>query len=484
MALPARNKLLIGAGGFVGLLVAALFALPALLDVNAYKPALIAGVKQATGRDLAIDGAIRLSLLPVPEVTLGGVRFANVAGAKDPDMVTAKAIVVRLSLPALLTGTIAASEATLVAPTFNLEVDAAGQANWVFGPDTGAAGPLPVNNFRVDGGTLSYSDARTGLAVAASRLNVAGSVASVAGPVSLAGSTVVADTPITAHLVLSAKGPAGYTADIAFEAAGGRIAYAGSLSELAPEGRLSGKLSASADNLVGFVEALFKIAGRPRPYVPPLLAGKVSFEGPIEASPTAVAARDFTLGLGGDTVTGSVTATLAPALAVEARFKAARLDLDRWLQTLALPAPVPDEKLQEVAGSGAASSAPASPTNSTAASRGRQVVLLEEQGAARARGGRGGLQPAADPRSRAGYGSPRRSGGRADVQRHPAGRPRGARGIDHLRSGDAALGGGCVQPGRAEAARDAGLAPRRHVEGAGRQARARRPARPDGLPRR
>ena len=369
MALPARNKLLIGAGGFVGLLVAALFALPALLDVNAYKPTLIAGVKQATGRDLAIDGAIRLSLLPLPEVTLGGVRFANVPGAKDPDMVTARSIVVRLSLPALLTGTIAASEATLVAPTFNLEVDAAGQANWVFGPDTGAAGPLPVNTFRVDGGTLSYSDARTGLVVAASRLNVAGSVASVAGPVSLAGSTVVADTPIAAHLVLSAKGPAGYTADIAFEAAGGRIAYAGSLSELAPEGRLSGKLSASADNLVGFVEALFKVAGRPRPYVPPLLAGKVSFEGPIEASPTAVAARDFTLGLGGDTATGSVTATLAPALAVEARFKAARLDLDRWLQTLALPAPVPDEKLQEVAGSGAASSAPASPTNSTAASR-------------------------------------------------------------------------------------------------------------------
>ena len=39
MALPARNKLLIGAGGFVGLLVAALFALPALLDVNTYKTA-------------------------------------------------------------------------------------------------------------------------------------------------------------------------------------------------------------------------------------------------------------------------------------------------------------------------------------------------------------------------------------------------------------------------------------------------------------
>lgn len=340
-----RKKLLIGAGGLVCLLIAALFALPALLDVNAYKPALIAGVKQATGRDLAIDGPIRLSLLPLPEVTLDGVRFANVPGAKDPDMVTAKSIVVRLSLPALLTGTIAASEATLVAPTINLEVDAAGQANWVFGPATGGSGPLPVSNIRVDGGTLAYSDARTGLSVAAGSLNVAGSVASVAGPVSLAGSTVVADTPLTAHLVLSAKGPAGYAADIALETAGGRLAYTGSLSELAPEARLSGKLSARTDNLVQFVEALFRIAGRPRPNVPPLLAGKVSFDGPIEVSPTAVAAKDFTLMLGDDKVTGSLAATLEPALTMDVRLAAARFDLDRWLKSVILPPEVTKETL-------------------------------------------------------------------------------------------------------------------------------------------
>ena len=66
------------------LLIAAALVAPFFIDVNSYKPMILAEVKKATGRDLVIDGPIGLSILPVPKVSLTGVRFANVAGAKNP----------------------------------------------------------------------------------------------------------------------------------------------------------------------------------------------------------------------------------------------------------------------------------------------------------------------------------------------------------------------------------------------------------------
>ena len=104
MAYNKRKRLLIGAAGLVGLLIVALLALPLLIDVNAYKPEIVAQVKRATGRDVAIDGPIRLSLLPTPSVELDGVKFFNLAGSKNPNMVEVKSVTVRPSLLALLMG--------------------------------------------------------------------------------------------------------------------------------------------------------------------------------------------------------------------------------------------------------------------------------------------------------------------------------------------------------------------------------------------
>ncbi len=342
-----RKKLLIRIASVVGVLIVALLALPLLIDLNTYKPAIIAEVKQATGRDLVMEGPIRLSLLPLPVVTLDGVKFPNPPGAKDPDMVEAKSVAVRLSLLALITGTVEASEVTLVGPRINLEIDARGQPNWAFAAPAGGPGPLPVPDVRVEGGTLAFSDARTGLSVVAAKLNVTASAASMAGPVALAGSASVDDSPLKIDLSLGAKGPTGYDVDIALDAAGGRLAYKGTLSELGPDARLSGKASASADNLVLFVRALARIAGQPRPHVPPLLAGKFRFEGPVALSPTAVTSKDFTLMLGDDKVSGSLTAATGPTLTIDARLAAARLDLDRWLQAIVLPPEVADDKPPE-----------------------------------------------------------------------------------------------------------------------------------------
>ncbi len=366
MAYLNRKRLLTGAAGFVGLLIAALLALPSFLDVNAYKPEIAAQVKQATGRDLVIDGPIRLSLLPTPSVELDGVKFLNAPGSKSPNMVEVKSVTVTPSLFALLVGDVEVSEVALVEPKIVLEVSAEGKPNWEFAAPVaeatlGSAKPLSLGRLIIGNGTLIFSDSKTGLSVVAEKADFSASVGSIDGPYSLAGSATINGAPLKIDMAMSARDATGYAVDATLEAGGGKLSYKGTLSELSPAARLSGRASASADNLVAFVETLIGIAGQPRIRLPPLLAGKFRFDGPVDLSSKAMAAKDFKLVLGEDSGSGSLTLGLTPSLAVEARFAAPRLDLDRWLAAIVLPdeladppAPAPAAPAASIASTGAA----------------------------------------------------------------------------------------------------------------------------------
>ena len=98
MVPSTRKKLLIGGGGLLGLLIVALLAAPLFINGNSYKPVIVAAVKKATGRELALDGPISVSLLPTPRATVAGVRFFNAPGSKNPNMVEVKSVTVTLSL--------------------------------------------------------------------------------------------------------------------------------------------------------------------------------------------------------------------------------------------------------------------------------------------------------------------------------------------------------------------------------------------------
>ena len=89
-----------------------------------------------------IDGPISLTLLPTPEVTTTGVRFANAAGARGAQMLDVKSVSVSPSLWALLTGRIEVASLTLVGPKIYLEPGSDGRPNWEFRPE-GAANQAP-----------------------------------------------------------------------------------------------------------------------------------------------------------------------------------------------------------------------------------------------------------------------------------------------------------------------------------------------------
>lgn len=346
MTTSMRRKLLIGAGTVLGVLIVALLVAPALIDVNKYKPQILAEVKKATGRELVIDGPLSLSLLPAPTATVTGVKFFNAPGSKNPNMVEVKSITVKPALFALLTGNIEVDEVALVEPKIVLEINAEGKPNWEFTPSVAEAKPaapkpssprpLSLGRLTIENGTLIFSDSKAGLSVIAEKANVTASVGSIDGPYALAGSATVNNAPLKIDLSVGAKGSDGMPMSLALEA-NGKLGLKGRLSELGPNAKFSGMASASAESLTGFIATLVSLAGQPVPPLPPLLASKFSFDGGVELSQTQIAARDFKIALAGDGGSGSLSVTLKPALAIDGKLALPRIDLDRVLAGLSTP---------------------------------------------------------------------------------------------------------------------------------------------------
>jgi uncharacterized protein involved in outer membrane biogenesis len=381
MNASTRKKVLYGAGGAVGLLVVAAIAAPLVYDVNSFKPMIAAEVKKATGRDLKLDGAMSFSLLPTPSVSLSNVMFYNVAGAKNPNMVEIKSVTVKPSLLGLLVGNVEVSEVTLVEPKIVLEINAEGKPNWEFAPSVAEAKPaapkpsspkpISLGRLKIDNGTLIFSDSKAGLSLVAEKANFTASVGSPEGPFSLNGAADLNGAPLKVDLAVSGKGASGHTMDFAFQAGGGNITYKGTLSELGPNARLVGTAKVSAESLANFASVVIGLTGDTPPPPSPLLAGKFTFEGNIDVSQAAVAAKDFKLALGQDSGSGSVAVTLKPAINVDAKLNVPKLDLDKWL-TATAKAPVvsvtqkpPAQGPAAVAPSPAAAATSALPANLT-----------------------------------------------------------------------------------------------------------------------
>lgn len=372
MTSTTRKRLLIGGGGIVALLVAVVVAAPALIDINSYKPLIVSQVKTATGRDLVIDGPISLSLLPTPTVSVTGVKFFNAAGSKNANMVEVKSVTVQPSLLPLLVGRIEVGEVTLVEPKIVLEINAAGKPNWEFAPSVAEAKPaaakpssprpLSLGRLTIDNGTLIFSDSKAGLSVVGEKANFSASVGSIDGPYTLAGGATVNGAPLKLDLAVGARGANGHSADVTLQAGGGTLGFKGTLSELGTAAKVSGIASVSADSLTTFVGTLVKLSGQPEPPLPPLLAGKFTFDGAIDVSQTAFAARDFKMALGQDSGSGTLAVTLKPKLGVEGKLSVPKLDFDRWLAALQQPSSPATSPASQVA--------PAAPGNPNASGGG------------------------------------------------------------------------------------------------------------------
>lgn len=337
----------------VGGLTLAWSAAPYLVDMEDFKPAMVEAVRQATGRELVIDGPIELSMYPVPGVSARQVHFANAVGTKGAQMLDVRRVIVRPALLALLQGRIEVGTLVLVRPTIVLEADADGKPNWEFTPGAGAAQPagapatgfhLAIGRLAIIDGTLSYTDPRTGKTTVAEQIRAQASVGSFDGPFAIAGTATVNGIPLTLDLKVGQRTEKGSDIAVKLELASGRLDFTGIWSGSGPSGRIVGHLSVATGLLTDFIAALVNVSGQEKPAFDSSVVGRFAFDGGIDVSPERVAITDFKMTIGEEIATGSLALSSKPALLLDGHVALAKVDLDKWLDLLSQPGLLPIAK--------------------------------------------------------------------------------------------------------------------------------------------
>ncbi|MDP6705871.1 MAG: AsmA family protein, partial [Alphaproteobacteria bacterium] len=198
------------------ILVGAVFIAPGVIDWNGYKPDIAQAAREATGRELAIDGDIEVSLSGslVLSFSAGGIRFANADGMTPPEMATIGSVSGTIRLWPLLGRAVVVDSLVVSEPVINLGVDGQGRANWVFAEKPAAAakaGPtavdeglpfadLTLGDVRIEKGRVSYKDSASGQAIEASDIAVKVALAGLASPLTVDGAMVLNAEPVKLQL--------------------------------------------------------------------------------------------------------------------------------------------------------------------------------------------------------------------------------------------------------------------------------------------
>lgn len=117
--------------GILAVLIAAVAIAVLTVDVNRFKPEIVAAVENATGRKLEIAQDMKLSLWPLG-VSVKQVSFANAAWGSRPQMATVGEFTAQVDLFALIGQQIKVDRLVLADVDLLLEKNRQGQANWEF----------------------------------------------------------------------------------------------------------------------------------------------------------------------------------------------------------------------------------------------------------------------------------------------------------------------------------------------------------------
>jgi uncharacterized protein involved in outer membrane biogenesis len=143
-------------------LMAAITTLALTFDWNWLKSPIENAVTASTGRRFEINGDLTGEWRWHPRLKMTLVRFANPVWAKEPLLLSANAVKIKIALLPLLSKRLHIHELALEWPLANLERLKDGRATWLLDRDQQNEDAAPtIDALRVDHGTLQYHDALT-----------------------------------------------------------------------------------------------------------------------------------------------------------------------------------------------------------------------------------------------------------------------------------------------------------------------------------
>ncbi len=369
------------------LIVGAVIILPMVVDPNDYKGEIVTAVKEQTGRDIAIEQKLNLSVFPWLGIETGGVTLSNAQGFTAKSFAEVDDLGIRVKLMPLLSQQVEVDTLVIKGLRLNLEKDKTGKTNWddlagdkedkeedkTDDEDGKESVALKVQGIQIEGARISWDDRQKGekYVIDGVRL-VTGSLAPGATVPVEAGLKVVSSKPaMTLDLDLKA--------DVATNAALTRYDISNLLLELAGKGeglpeqgvelKLRGDISADTEadtlkisglDLQGPNVALNGDIAVTRMQTSPGVSGQIRlqetnlktlaamFASPIETTDEKALTRvsgDFTLKQGGDaihlkplslklddsTLSGYVSVLNTKGPVIRSELTLDEIDIDRYL---------------------------------------------------------------------------------------------------------------------------------------------------------
>lgn len=291
------------------LLVAGAVIAVLTVDVNRFKPQIVAAVENATGRKLEIAQDMKLSLWPLG-VAVKQVSFANAVWGSRPQMATVGEFTAQVDLMALIGGQVKVDSLVLNDVDLLLEKDRQGRANWDFAgqqavpqqqPQSQSSGQpaqqsggtvIPaIQNVALKNVRLAYRDAQTGSQnnVALSELTVkqaSGGLLTVKMAADVDGKAITADGTLgSLDDLMSGSRP--WPVKMALTLPGAKAGIEGSIAQPMQAKGIALKVNVDAPDL----SKVAALAGASAPAVPLTLQADVKDSGPQRYALSNIAAR-------------------------------------------------------------------------------------------------------------------------------------------------------------------------------------------------
>ncbi|MEX2648148.1 MAG: AsmA family protein, partial [Alphaproteobacteria bacterium] len=330
------KRLALGLVVIVVVLVAGVVFAPFFVDLDPYKARIAAEISKATGREVAIDGAIALEILPQPHVSITGVRLGNIEGAAAPDMAEVAALDASLALGPLLGGDVQVTSITLIRPIVTLERLADGRANWEF-PTSGGGEATSVrfDQVAIEDGTFILRDETTGQTFQADAVELEATAQSLAGPFEIDGQAVIAGLALGIEARLGALDRPSTPVGVQLDVGTGRLAFDGTLTGLDGAPAAAGRVEASGESLARLLEAVGVALGPTGAMADYPFAASAEIKGDAGS----VALGGLVATVGETRLTGAFDIVPGTPLRIDGVVAVNRIDLDALLAALPVTAP-------------------------------------------------------------------------------------------------------------------------------------------------
>lgn len=364
--------------GLLVLVVAAVLIGPSFVNWNDYKGELARRIQEMTGRELTINGDIRIAILPAPALVARDISFANLDGARSRQMVTLKSAEVRIALGPLLGGRVKVETVNLIEPVIHLERLSDGTANWEFQAPLGTSGSAPassgtssggggdtlpavaLDNLTVENATLIYRDAVSGVSERIEKLNAQIAAASLKGPLETSGAAIFKGLPVSFHVNVGEiihDRTVPFTARMAMSGEQLKAQITGTLVNLTEIPKFKGSVKLeSAD----FGSAIAAISPGD---LPALLAQPFRASGEVTATAADIHVQKIMTTLGAVRANGDLQIDLGDKPSINSSIGIKKIDLDALLAT---PRAALKKSTKRLPTSAAVSAAPVAAVNKSA----------------------------------------------------------------------------------------------------------------------